>query len=217
VRAPQIALLAGLALIAMAIGADLSRSPAVLARSNAAGYGTPVAVFAQPGGVSQTVDVCQGNEQVPAGTTAIRLSLEALLGPRLSVEVLSNRAVLTRGTTGAGWSDEVVTVPVKRVASATRDATVCFKFVLRDETVTMNGAASPPAVAAVRNGSALPGRLNLEYLRPGNRSWLSQASSIVQRMGLGHAWSGTWIAPILLLLMLGVAALVSWQARNDLR
>jgi hypothetical protein len=217
VRAPQIALLTGLTLIATAIGADLSHSPAVLARSNAVGYGTPVAAFTQPGGVSQTVNVCQGKEEVPAGTTAIRLSLEALLGPRLSVEVLSDRGVLTRGTVGAGWSDEVVTVPVERVASTTRDATVCFSFVSRDETVTMKGAPSPPALAAVRNRGALPGRLNLEYLRSGDRSWLSQASSIAQRMGLGHAWSGTWIAPTLLLLMLGVAALVFWRASNDLR
>jgi hypothetical protein len=36
-------------------------------------------------------------------------------------------------------------------------------------------------------------------------------------MGLGHAWSGSGIVPVLILLMLGLVALVSWQAIQDLR
>ena len=66
----------GLALTAVAVGVGLARSPLVRAGTD----GTPLPT--EIGATSVPTTVCQGEETVPAGTTAIRVSMLSLLGPR---------------------------------------------------------------------------------------------------------------------------------------
>jgi len=63
----------------------------------------------------------------------------------------------------------------------------------------------------------LGGRMWIEYLRPGDRSWASLIPSIVRAIGLGRADPGTWIALLALSLMATVAALASCVAFRELR
>ncbi len=200
----RVALGAGLVLTATALGIVLSRSPPVVARNNAASAEQELAIT--PG----SADVCQANELVPARTTAVRLGLEADLGPRMLVEVRSGERAVTGGERGAGWADAAVTVHLKPLGHALSHATVCFSFAGEDESVTVLGEHTPASIAATSSAGALPGRVRIEYLEPGRSSWWSLASSVTTRMGLGRAWSGAWIALLAATLALATAALALW-------
>jgi len=49
----------------------------------------------------------------------------------------------------------------------------------------------------------------IEYLRPGESSWWSLATSVARRMGLGRAETGTWVALLAILLMVAVGGAMS--------
>jgi len=182
----------------------LTRAPPLLARSNEANPERELA--STPG----SADVCQANEVLPAGTSALRLGLEADLGPKLIVEVLSGGRMVTDGERGAGWGAATVTVHVKPLPRTVSDATVCFSFTGEDESVTALGEHTPTNVAATSRVGALPGRVRVEYLQTGRSSWWSLASSVAQRMGLGRAWAGVWIALLVAALAAATGALALW-------
>ncbi len=200
----RVALGAGLVLTTAALGLALSRSPPAVARTSSAAPERELANT--PGSAS----VCQAGELVPAGTSALRLGLEADLGPRVSVAVRSGGQTLTEGERGAGWAGSAVTVSVRAPRRALSAATVCFSFAGEHESVTALGERTPANVAARSRAGALPGRVRIEYLEPGRSSWWSLASSVATHMGLGRAWSGTGIAPLVAALALATAALALW-------
>ncbi|MFI5004806.1 MAG: hypothetical protein ACHQE6_07315 [Solirubrobacterales bacterium] len=206
-----ITLATGLALIAIAIGVTLTRSPARLAGANGA---TRENLLLE---TTTAVDVCQPNEVLPRDTSAVRLSMEAITGPKLTAEVLAGPRLVTDGELGSGWIGKVVTIPVRQTASTIRGATVCLAVAPQDETVSLIGEKTPQPLAALRDGTPLPGRMQIEYLRPGDRSWWSRIASVVQHMGQGRAWSGTWIGLLLALLMGAAATLAFRQMARDLR
>jgi hypothetical protein len=196
------ALAIGLVFLAVAVGVTLAQSPAVLAGSNsvqaAVEFGTIHGHFAG----------CQGNEVLPRQTTAIRLSLDSVLGPRVEVRALAGKRLLTYGERGAGWTAADVTIPVRPVAHTTRGARICFAFLAKDESVGLTGER----VGGAGGTGAGSGLLKIEYLKPGERSWWSLASSVAAHMAFGHAWPGTWIVAFLLAIMASVVALISWLA-----
>jgi len=73
----RIALAVCLALMAIAIGVSLARTPPVRAGTD----GTPLPT--EVGATFAPDTVCQSEEVLPKGTTIIRMSLLSLLGPRL--------------------------------------------------------------------------------------------------------------------------------------
>jgi Predicted membrane protein (DUF2142) len=199
----------GLSLIAVAVGAVLSQPPLVVAgtsRSTAR-----VLLGHSRGGVR----ACQGGEAIPAGTTAVRLGLSANVGPRVTFEALAGATVLTRGERDAGWGiDDTVTVPVRRVAHTVRDARVCTAIGAAIEPIEVLGSAGPATgVGATTSGG---GAIEVEYLRPGGRSWWSMAATIARRLGLDHAPSGAWSALLPLALMAVVVVLVGWLVLREL-
>jgi hypothetical protein len=194
----RIALAVGLTALAVALGVLLSGSPLTVAGTNGVPANLAVA-FIRGSEVS-----CQAGGTLPQGTEAIRVSLSANTGPKVSLRVLSGATLITEGARGAGWGiDETVTVPVTRVPRTIRDTRIC---------TTVGPAVEPLQV----NGSRVPGangrttiELRMEYLRPGPHSWRSLAGSIARRMGLDHAPSGSWVAYLAIAVMLAVAVLVS--------
>jgi hypothetical protein len=199
----RLALGVGLTVLAVAIVAVMSRSPPVVSRTNAAPIGGPIAT------VSRDFETCQAEELLPAGTTGIRLSLEALLGPPVLVRVFHQGALLTSGSVGAGWSRQSVTIPVTPLRSAVADASVCFSVAASDETVYVKGSVAGASDAGT------DGRARIEYLRPGTRSWWALAPSIARRMALGRSPSGMWLVWGVLSAMLMLTAIVSWLAVRD--
>jgi hypothetical protein len=207
-----VALAAGLALLAIAIGATLTRSPTTVAWTDS----TPLR-----GPLAQTTHselACQGGELLPRGTSAVRLSLFAIYGPRLTVRVLSGKRVLTSGVRDAGWTGEIVTVPVQPVRHRAAHVKLCFALGRTDEAISMVGApASPTTAATAADGQRLPGRMRIEYMAPGPRSWWSLASWVARRMGLGRAAAGTWVVLLVMAAMTAVVAGASWLTVRELR
>ncbi len=163
---------------------------------------------------------------LPRGTTAIRLALTAVVGPEVSVRVLSGRRLLATGSRGAGWEGDSVTVPVRSTASVPsasaagrrgKHISVCFALNRLNGTVGMLGVHTHDDPAVGREGKRLPGRLRVEYLRPGSKPWWSTALATARRLGLGRAASGTWNAALVGALAGMLIALSCWLVSRELR
>jgi hypothetical protein len=209
-RTVQVTLIVGLALVAIAIGVVLSRSPLEVAGTNSI-HTSSTAGYLGPGSTS-----CQPSGTIPEGTTAIRISASQNIGPKVTLEALSGSSIIARGERPAGWGiDETVTVPVARVAHEIPGARLCAVFGPVTEAVQINGVRLPTTYANGTPETHL--EFGVEYLRPGSSSWWSLASTVARRMGFGHAPSGTWIVFLLLALTITIVALASRLLLRELR
>jgi hypothetical protein len=204
---PRAALAAGLALLAVAVAVAvvMLQSPLVLAGTNAI---RPVNVTL--GSVPGAGRACQSGETLPAGTTAIAVSLETTSGPRVALTASAGGRVIAQGKSPSGWIGKVVTIPVKPLKHSAHDVTICVAFIGGNELMLFLGVRGPARNHAVSDVGALPGRMSIEYLRPGSSSWWSLALSVARRMGLGRAWAGAWIVLLVAALMAMSIAIASW-------
>lgn len=202
-REVRIALAAGLGLLAIAIAVALARSPASVARSTVPANSEEDRLAR----VTDSATFCQGQETVPSGTSAIRLSLGSFVGPAVRVQVYSDGRQITSGERGSGWTGRVVAVPVVQLSHTVSGATICASLRLRDELVTVFGEASSRALAVRDDGRPQSGRIYVEDLRPGTRTWASLVPAILAHMGLGRASSGGGIVFIAFALLLAVGVL----------
>jgi hypothetical protein len=210
-RGVKAVLAVGAAAIALALVVLLLQSPLTVAGTN--GVPAQVSVELEHGQVGG----CQPSATIPAGTSAIRIAIEVrAVGPAVTVKVGSGSGLLTEGHLDAGWgSAPTVTVPVKGLAHAVSGARICTTIGPAAEPFRLYGIrARPPLVVTGRLRNVM---LRMEYLRPGQSSWLSLTSSIAYHMGLGRAASGTWIVFLALALMLGIAALATRLTLRELR
>jgi hypothetical protein len=83
--------------------------------------------------------------------------------------------------------------------------------------VELAGNVAPRALAATVNGKPLRGRLRIEYLARGHRSWLSLAKHVARRLGLARTPSGTWIVLPLVAMMAIAVALGGWLLMREQR
>ncbi len=207
----SIVLAAGLALIAAILGVTLVRSPPTLGGTNRVPANSLLGIVKRP------VGICQTGETLPAGTLAIRLSLGSIVGPRVAVSAVSGGRVITRGSTGAGWTSSEVTVPVDPLARGTAPVTLCVRLSDLNDEVKLKGARTSAPGAVSEGGERLHGRLQVEYVRAGHRSWLSLLSAVARHISLGRAGSGMWVVFFILALALSVVALTSWGIVRELR
>jgi hypothetical protein len=208
----------GLVLIGVGVAVAVAQAPARVVR-----IGYPGIKAVNQNGVSVigfTVGqptICQAGENLPAGISAIRLSLWSFYGPPVHLTVYGGSRVLTAGSRGTGWIGDSVTVPVRSLARTSSSTKVCFSLQPNTEPILILGANTPQRRAASfqedgtnlgEGGSKLlNGRVTLEYLSSSHRSWFSQALAVGRHAGLGRALSGTWIALVIVLLMLAVGGL----------
>jgi len=208
-RTVALALAVWLIAIAVALAVVLTRSPVEVLGTN------HVAAHEVEAFVHKEAKDCQQGGTIPAGTSAIRESLGANIGPKVSVQVLSGSRVLTSGERPAGWGeDAIVTVPVRELDRAVERAVVCTTVGPAIEYLEVRGtrvAASSPAGENLAGAS-----LRLEYLRNGGKSWFAHAASIARRIGFGTAGGGPWVAFVVLLAMAGVVALAVRLAYREL-
>jgi hypothetical protein len=206
------ALVTGFALLAIALVITLSGSPLIVTHANATPASEPI-LEARSGS-----SACQAGEVLPAGITAIRLTLVAAVGPRVNLSVLSGARVLTSGVAASGWTSGAVTVPVKALPHTVTPVRICFKLGPSAEAVQLGGSrANVMTAARSLSGVPLPGRFTVEYMRRGDSSWWSLAKTAARHMGLGRAPSGTWVALLVLLLMGTAVATASWLIVKELR
>lgn len=192
----------GLVLIAVALALVLSGSPMSVTAAN----GVKIRNAA---GVGGSMTLCQSGETLPAGTSAIRESLSANVGPRVTLRVLSGTRVLAEGTHPAGWGvDETVTVGVKPLSVSMRHVRICALLGPSSEGLELRGTAPEGAHHKARGARSM--RMRVEYLHAGPHTWLSLAASVARHMGFGHSPGGLTAA--LLALMIAIA-LFGWTAR----
>jgi hypothetical protein len=204
------ALAGGLALLLAAICLTLTGAPARVLSNNA------VALSGEVGALHGPRTVCQPEGALPAGISAVRLTLESVIGPQVSLAASSQGRIVLSGARGSGWTGADVTVPVDPGDAGGPGTTLCVTVGQGREPVLMLGSGSGPALAATGDGTALGGRVRVEYLGAGRRSWWSLALPVARRLGLGRAPSGTWVAGLILALMAAVAALASWLLVREL-
>ncbi|HEY3970521.1 MAG TPA: hypothetical protein VGL79_03880 [Solirubrobacteraceae bacterium] len=208
---PTVALVVGLVLTGFVLALTLSGSPLVVTAVNATPANQPILR------AGSDTAVCQSGEALPAGISALRFTMVAVVGPRVAVTVSSGSHVLTSGVAGSGWTSGAVTVPVKPLAHAVSGARLCFKLGRSAESVELGGSATSAALAATRAGGVpLAGRFTVEYMRPGQDSWWSLTKTVARQMGLGRAPAGSWVALFLILAMGTVLALSSWLLVREL-
>jgi hypothetical protein len=219
-RNVRVTLAAGIALMAVVGAVALTRSPPRVLR--AVSQGERVGPGERVGFDLITGDaaVCQADEVLPAGVSGIRLWMRAIYGARVYLVAYSGSRVLTEGRRGPEWTGQTVTVPVTPVGRASTGVKLCFAIGPNSEPVVLLGdfasAQEPPAVArsglfaspaAASEGRPLAGRVGVEYLAAGRGSWWSRVLSVARNMGFGRAFSGSWIALLVAVLMAAVGAL----------
>lgn len=206
------AIVVGLVLLAIALAVTLSGRPLVAVQTNGVLAAEPLAE-----GTSNS-RACQNGELLPAGTSEIRLTLVAAVGPQVSVSVFSGRRLLTSGVTGSGWTSGAVTVPVKPFPHPISNVRICFRLGPAAELVQLLGSPTRRVVAATTStGVPLRGRFTVEYMKPGLHTWWAAPRRVARRLGLGRAPSGSWIT-LLLLALMGIAIVTALRTLvEDLR
>ncbi len=207
----KIALAAVLTLTAIAVFVVLLHSPTAVVATNGIDPTAVLGIAARDG------SACQAGETLPAGITAIRLTLDAPIGPQVTVKALAGSRVITEGIQETAWYGSAVTVPVRPTRRAFSGVTVCYRLSFVGGYIALRGANTRPAVAMISNGRRLPGRIGISYLRPARESWWTQAGAVMRHMGLGRAASGRWIALPIAALMASAIAIASWVVVRELR
>src|SRR5262249_44441901 len=135
VRRVRVALAVGFVLILVAVAVVLSQSPLTVAGTNSV-VANPRVLIAAGGST-----LCAPSGTVPAGTTAIRLSLRGNAGPNVKLTARSGLQPIASGERAAGWGiAESLTVPVNRVSEVSPNAEICLNFGQAVEPVAINGA-----------------------------------------------------------------------------
>jgi hypothetical protein len=201
VRAVKMTLMVGVVLLAAVCAYALTRSPPRVLRAES----KPTSVLT---GVYGSAAACQSSNVLPAGTSAIRLSLAAYLGAKLRVTVRSGRLVLTQGSRGADWTGTSVTVPVRPLSDSVPNVQVCFDLGPNSEPIFLFGVATPAREGmTLPSGRRLPGKIGVEYLAAGRKSWWSSVLTVARHMGLGRAFSGTWVVLLVAAMLAAIGLL----------
>jgi hypothetical protein len=207
----KVALAAGLLMIAITGIITLSRSPLTLARAN---FPETHHTLVSAEGSARA---CQAREVLPQGTSAIRLGMTTVIGPRVVVKILSGSRVVAEGSHAPGWDGASVTIPVRPLPHTTAPVKICFRLSSVNGTIELLGLPTRNTVAATTEGHALPGRVHIEYLRPSSHSWWSMANTVAWRLSIGRAFSGAWIVLLVLALLIVVVTLPAWLVTRELR
>jgi hypothetical protein len=211
----------GLVIFAVVGALTLGKAPARLVA-----VGAPGTRIVSPTGInpievtSGSPTFCQAGEVLPAGVSAIRVGMWAFFGARIHVMAYQGSTLLTQGFHDANWTGTSVTVPVRPLSHSASQVKLCAKIGPNSEPLILLGSKTPSSQAAVLTelptpaldlnpsaASVLSGRVAVEYLAPGHDSWWSQLLPLARRLGLGRAYSGTWIALLIAALMLAVGVL----------
>ncbi len=153
-------------------------------------------------------EVCQINEVLPAGVSAIRLGIGAYFGSRVRLRAFSGSRLLTEGTVGPTWTGTSVTVPVTPLSRPVSHARLCMEIGPNSELIFFRGARAAGGESAYYGaGALLEGRVAVEYLAAGHGSWWSRVLAVARHMGVGHALSGTWVVLLIAALVAAVGIL----------
>lgn len=205
----RITLVLSFTVLIVAVAVTLTGSPPRVVR-----VGVPSLVTL--GSTTQAPTVCQSNESIPAGVSAIRIGLEGPLGPAVLLRAYAGGHVIAEGSRPGNWTDDSVTIPVKALKASVHSAKLCFYVHENGELLQLYGAHSDPSQAAFAGEQRLPGRFSVEYLSSSDKSWWSRARAVARHMGIGHAISGPSVAVLVALLAIALVSLMVRLAWKEL-
>jgi Predicted membrane protein (DUF2142) len=168
------------------------------------------------GTTASDAEVCQANEVLPAGVSALRLPLQAFFGSDLRVQAFDGSRVLTEGRRGADWTGKSVTVPITPLNRAVSHVKLCIEIGPNSEPVYFGGVETPRREAATLKGRPLEGRVSVEDLAAGSGSWWSRIPAVVRHMAIGRAFSGTWVVALIAALVAAIGFLAVRLAVREL-
>ena len=162
--------------------------------------------------------LCQGNEIVPAGTAALRMTIGTYgkPGPPLTISITvpggaraREPVEVDRVAIAPAWRQGMVVLPVPHIAKNYGNATVCIRD--RGDPIAVAGTTYPNEYGFTDSldGAELTSEIRIDYLLPGKPSWFSMIGRLAYRLTLGkgsYIRPLGWIAP--LLLMLAVAGVL---------
>jgi hypothetical protein len=210
-RVVEVTLVLGVAILIAVCAYVLTRSPPRVLRAGAKPSVLVDSFYGTAGG-------CQDNETLPAGASAVRLSILAYVGAPIHVAVYSGSHVLTAGSRGPNWTGTSVTVPIVRLSHSVSNATLCFAVAPNSETLFITGSPTTLTAQGLRlsTGQVLAGRISAEYLGAGRGSWWSRALTVARHLGLGRVFSGTWIVLLIVAMVAAVGILAGGLAVREL-
>lgn len=197
----KVALVVSVALFVSVVALTLSGAPLRVVQEG-------VKSEATVGTTTGTATVCQNDETIPGGVTAIRIGLDATFGPPVSVRAYSGSRILTSGSRAPNWEGSSVTVQVKPLAHAATHVKLCLYVPANSSLLQLYGAQTDAQQAAIGLGGRLSGRYRVEYLTASRNSWWSRIHSVARHIGLGHFTGGSWIALLAAILATAVGGLV---------
>lgn len=202
VRVARVTIVVGLALLAGVCAYALTRAPSQVVRAGPRAAGLL-------SGTYHSAEVCQAEEVLPADVSAIRVSLAAYFGAHVRLTAISGSRLVAEGSRGPEWTATSVTIRVKPLRRAVAPVTLCLDIAPNSESIYFFGHPTPEReAAALLPGGPIGGRLQVEYLRPGQGSWWSRITTVARHMGLGRVFSGTWIV-LLIAAMVGAVGILS--------
>ena len=195
--------LAGLALaVVLAMGKEEAR-PSGTNLVNARGFNIDV----PPGS-----ELCQPLELVPADSASMLVFVvnAGPDSPQLAARVVAEDGETVAGSdVPGGYGHGALHVPLAPEVEEPTPATVCLQNA-GDEVVGFGSGATPREQGAQVDGGLQPGRIRIEYFRPGSESWWALMPTVVHRFGLGKgdglgSWT-LWASGLILLLAIGLSA-----------
>jgi len=165
------------ALIVALVVVGARRQPQIASTDRVPNYTFVTEIFAGQ-------SLCQGNEIVPVGTAALRMTIGTYgkPGPPLVIRVTgpvsaatgARTVAIARGKLAEGWLQGVISVPVSRVAQTHAEARVCIAN--RGLWPVAIAGTTPPANYGFDdylNGKPLASEVRIDYMLPGRPSWFS--------------------------------------------
>ena len=202
----------GLVAIGVSIALVLSHRPLVAVGSNGVS-GKNYIELEEKGALSN----CQTAGTIPRGTSAIRLAIEGVyFSPAVTVKVAEAGHAIAQGSHAPGGpATPNVVVAVPGLARTVRGAQICAAVGPTVGPIRFSGV--PRGSSAHVSNALQQAVLHVEYLRAGDRSWWPSLSRIADRIGLGRAPGGGWVAFLALALALTVTALAVRLVLRELR
>jgi hypothetical protein len=193
-----------LALVLLAaLGTVLARSEPRLSGTNSVPLRTPVV------GLRAGEQLCQPRQLMTEGSGRMRMFLapeKRNRTPQTLVTIRSKQDGVVARARGRYDDQGLIDVPIDPPVRHSRvDAEVCVRN-LGNSTIALSGLLTPYGNVML-NGKKLDVSLTVLWFKKDDRTWLSELSSIVPRVGharIGGVWT-FWAAALLTLLAMGGA------------
>lgn len=155
--------------------------------------------------------ICQ-DERLPADTDVLRVSLASASAPppRARVTVATREGPIASDR--VAWDSDQATVVLGSRLARDVDGRICFSLGSRASQATTDvTAGAVEGTGMTIDETPSQALLRIEYVDSRAQTWWAFLPTVVERIGRGHAWSGSSVALVVVLLTVLSIALASWQ------